>query len=126
MFRREFDNKTVDAIGRKLVENDLLSVDEIDRIIGKPDHFEQVNRRIAAVENLPADARRRTRSWIPAAVGSFASLAVVAVLAITVIDRNSVGPAKPAVTYIQVPDAAPEVARPDVPPRPIVLEPSAG
>jgi hypothetical protein len=126
MLRREFDNKTVDAIGRKLVESDLLSVDEIDRIIEKPDLFELVNRRIASFENSSSALSRRSRSWIPAAVGSFASLAVIAVLAIAVIDQNSVGTTRPTVPYVQVPDAAPEVARPDVPPNPMPTKLSEG
>lgn len=127
MLRGEFDNKAVDAIGRKLVENDLLSVDEIDRIIDRPGLFDQVNRRIAAVESsAAAKPGRRSRTWIPAAAGSFASLAILAVLATAVIDRNSGGIAKPAITYIQVPDAAPEVARPDVPPKPMQTKLSAG
>jgi hypothetical protein len=126
MVKREVNNKTVDVIGRKLVENDLLSDDEIDQIIGKADLFEQVSRRIAVFESSAALLSKRQRSWIPATIGAFASLAVVAVLALTVINRNSVATKNPAVAHIQVPDAAPEVARPDVPPNPIVIKPSAG
>ena len=119
MLDKRFDNKTVDAIGRKLVENDLLSVDEIDRIISKPDIFEQVNRRIAATQDTPAVvAGRRSTGWIPAAAGSFAVLAILAVLATGLIDRD-VGLPQTRITYIQVPDAAPESARPDVPLNPL-------
>ncbi len=122
MFRREHNNQTVDAIGRKLVENDLLSVDEIDRIIEKPGLFDQVNRRIADVENGAVSHERKVRGWIPAAAVSFASLAVLAILASAVIDRKDVETAKPAVTYIQVSDAAPDVARSEVPPKPDVAK----
>ncbi len=127
MFTRELDKKMLDAIGRKLVESDLLSVDEIDSIIGNPGLFQQVNRRIIAVQNgSGARHDQKRRGWVPAAAASFASLAIVAVLATAIIERNNVGTAIPAVTYIQVPDAAPDVARPDVPPKPIVIKPSAG
>ncbi len=122
MFRREHNNQTVDTIGRKLVQNDLLSVDEIDMIIGKPGLFDQVNRRIADVGNGAVRQERVVRGWIPAAAVSFASLAVLAILATAVIDKIDVGTAKPAVTYIQVPDAAPDVARSEVPPKPDVAK----
>ncbi|CAN5312637.1 hypothetical protein BH20ACI2_BH20ACI2_07320 [soil metagenome] len=126
MLRREHNNQTVDAIGRKLVENDRLSVDEIDRIIGKPDLFDQVNRQIAAVAIIGAAGQeRKVRSWIPAVAASFASLAVLAILATAVIDQIGVGTPKPAVTYMQVPDAAPDVARSEVPPKPVVAKLSA-
>ena len=126
MPRRKVDNKTVDAIGRKLFERDLLSVDEIDRIIDQPGLFELVNQRIAALEPASTAPGRRSWNWIPALAGSFASLAILAVLAAAVIDRNSVGTTKPAVTYTQIPDAAPGVARPDDPPKPVVTKLSAG
>jgi hypothetical protein len=127
MLKRNFDNKTVDAMGRRLVERDLLSADEIEEIIGMPDLFDKVNRRIAAVENPVSESHRiGSRRWIPAAVGSFASLAIVAVLALTVIDRNKTVTTTPTVSQVHVPDAAPEVARPDVPPNPVVSKLSAG
>ncbi len=127
MFRREHNNQKVDAIGRKLVENDLLSVDEIESIIDKPDLFDQVNRRIAVIENGGTErAERKAPNWVPAATASFASLAVISVLAFAVIDRIGVNPVETPVTYVQVPDAVPDVARPDVPPKPIVTKPSAG
>ena len=128
MFRREFDNKNIDAIGRRLVENDLMSDDEIDRIIVNPDLFGLVNRRIATFEpagrTVPVSTSRLI--WFTAAAGTFASLAIIAFLAITFINKNGVvETAKPASKNIQVPDAAPDIARSDVPPKTIPTKTSA-
>ena len=118
MQRRKIDNKTLDAIGKRIVERDLLSVDEIDQIVSKPDLFDQITRRITAVEGSSvAETGKRPRRWIPAAATSFASLATLAILAAIVIDRNGPEVVKQKVSQVKVPDAAPEVARPDVPPK---------
>jgi hypothetical protein len=124
MFRREHNNQKVDAIGRKLVENDLLSVNEIDRIVEKPGLFDQVNRRIAVIEN--GGAAHKAPSWVPVATASFASLAIISVLALAVIDRIGFESIETPVTYFQVPDVAPDIARPSVPPKPIVTKLSVG
>lgn len=128
MFRREFDNKTVDAIGRRLVESDLLSVDEIDRIIDDPGLFDRVSRRIAAIDDtsLAGEVRRPWIGWLTAAAGSFASLAILAFITTAVINRNGVvETAKPTGKVVQVPDAAPDIARSDVPPKTIPTKTSA-
>ena len=127
MFRRENKNQAVDAIGRKLVENDLLSVEEIDQIIGNPALFDGINRRIAAIENsVPSAKPRHVGSWVPAAAGSLLSIAIVAAVAMAVIYRNDVETARKAVPQVQFPVAVPENARPEVPPKPVVSKLSAG
>lgn len=126
MLKRKFSKESVDAIGKKLVESDLLSVDEIDAILDRSDLFRKISRRIAEGEPMATSRRIGSRRWIPAAVGSFAALAIVAVFAFSVIDGNKIGTTAPAISSVKVPDAAPGSARPESPPKPVVPELSAG
>ncbi len=126
MRKREINNLEIELIGKKLIENDLLPLSEIDRIVANPDLFDLINKRIAAIEKPLAEIHAsRSRKWIPAAGFSLACLAVLAVLASSFMTKMDVAEHVPAPVSIEVPDAAPDVARSEVPPKPVVAKLSA-
>jgi hypothetical protein len=116
MLERKHNNEKIEAIGKKLVENDLLPISEIDRIVANPHLFELVSKRIAANERSAAVVSRSYR-WMPAAAASLACVVVLAVFGSTVIRYMGEADDAPSMTFIQVPDAGPEVARPEIPPK---------
>ena len=115
MLKRTLNNQKIDAIGKKLIKNDLLPLSEIDRIVENPRLFELVSKRIAANE-APAAARSRSFAWLPVTTASLSFVVVLAVFGSTFVRYLGEAADAPSMTFIQVPDAGPEVARPEIPP----------
>src|SRR5258706_2012214 len=122
MQKRNLDNKTLDMIGRKLVERGSRRSGDVENIISAPDLFAAVKKRIAVTEAspfaLPFFRRNAT------AFAGVALILVVVVIGATSLLRSE--KTFVAVNDIQVPDAIPENARPEVPPNPFVGKLSAG
>jgi hypothetical protein len=114
MLKRKHNNEKIEAIGKKLVENDLLPISEIDRIVANPHLFDLVSKRIAANER---SAVPRSYRWLPAATASLAGVVVLAFFGSAIIRYLGEADGAPSMTFIQVPDAGPEVARPEIPPK---------
>ena len=128
MKKRDLDNKTLDSIGRKLIERANPRSNDIEKIISNPHLFSSVRNRIAANGspslNEQTDSlallfiRRNTAAF---AVGVL--ILSIATIALRVFRSENTFL---AVTKVQVPDVIPEVARPEVPPDPFVGKLSAG
>ncbi len=125
MKKRKLDNKTLDAIGRKLFEGDNLPADELERIIASRHMFAAVTKRIADHAAMPtprpAGISHFRRNWT---VFAGAAVIVIAGLTATVL-LNSANELDVA-AEIRIPVAVPEAARPEVPPQPFVGKLSAG
>jgi hypothetical protein len=127
MRKNDFKKETIDALGKGLVKNDRLPMSEIDRIIEAPGLFELVNRRIADTQKASAEPSARLAGWIPAAAASVACLVVLTILGVNILRENkevAIGPS--AVSQIEVPDAGPELARPEIPPKEVFGKLSPG
>lgn len=72
---RKLENKTLDEIGIALVKADVLSSRDIERVTGNPALFDLVRARVKAA---PKDAPPKRALVGLAAVGGFASIALVA------------------------------------------------
>ena len=114
------DNKTLDAIGKRLICSSTPNLDEIEKLISDPQLFERVTARIGTggLDALTAIGSGRwfasfLRSRSLRLTGALAALAL-ATFSITVFRAS-----KPMVTALEVqfPEPIPAFARPDSPPK---------
>lgn len=131
MENRNLNNKDLDAISQRLFKAEPVDPERIDGIISDPQLFTKVLERIAA--DLP-DRKARTKvvsssrltsaGFIVAAL----SLFIVGSFAIMYNAKKPETAIKAPVPVVssKVPDAVPEVVRPEVPPQPITGKLSAG
>jgi hypothetical protein len=124
MHNRKSDNKTLDAVGRKLVGRSALPLDEVEKIVSNPRLFALVSKRIEA--NVKVPANRVSAPFFRRNAIAFAGLAVILVAAFAA--ASLLRPDSPVLTTKegQVPEAFPEVARPVIPPQGIVEKLSTG
>jgi len=117
MQKRKLNNKTLDAIGKKLFEREVLPHSDIDAVVSNPNLFALVVAKIEAEGKAP----QRMEPAIPffrRNALSFASVAAVVLFTIAAV--SFFGPEKRPVVakVVQIPDAVPEVvARPVFPPQ---------
>src|SRR5437868_6878028 len=131
MSKRKLNNKTLDAIGRHLIENGSPRSNDVESIISNPRLYSMVKARIAADAHTPVYVIHKNR-----AILTFArqySVAVVGaamvLIAIIIGAASLLRPENPqlASEKIQVPEVVPDVARPIVTPfKPVVSKLSAG
>src|SRR5438552_2894479 len=129
MQKRNLDNKTLDVIGRRLIEIGSPRSSDIETIISNQRLFDLVSTRIAENGKTPFPKRlsgRDALSFVRRHTIAFAGVALVFIAVII----GAAGLLKSEKTQmagkVQVPDAVPEVARPDFPPKPVVSKLSAG
>lgn len=109
MKRSQIDNTRLDAIGKQLIIQGLVSAKDIDLITDKPTIFDGVLKRIAATSPIVKTRVSSRRRYIPA----FAGLAIVfAAITFGVIQKNSVQPTTDVRTNLDPADV-PVEARPD-------------
>jgi hypothetical protein len=128
MQNRNLNKKALDKIGRHLFESSASASDDIDAIVENPYLFDRVRARIVADQNArPAVAIQEPRvrffgrnAVVLASIAGFI-VAVFGALSLFRPDANLI-----EVKRVQIPDAVPEVARPEVPPQPFVGKLSAG
>jgi len=122
------DNKTLDTIGKKLVESGVTRSSDIERIISKPYLFAAVRERIAVNEtqSLLAPAGSLAMLFIKRNAASFAGGVLILVVGAVAVSFFRSENTLVAVTKVKVPDAIPEVARPVFPPQGIDSKLSAG
>jgi len=114
MNKKGLDNKTLDSIGRKLIERSSLPESEIDKIVANGDLFSLVQKRVVK------DQRMENASFSPLAlirknVAVFASVAVM----VTVVAASGflkIGKEPLTATVVSVSAEMPEAARPIFPP----------
>jgi hypothetical protein len=75
---RELENKKLDEIGKLLVKAGTTPNVDIERAVANPELYDAIKNRIAMVEGYPA---RRSKFLVPG-IASFASVALVAVIAV--------------------------------------------
>ncbi|MEO8573697.1 MAG: hypothetical protein ABI481_06990 [Pyrinomonadaceae bacterium] len=83
---RKLENKTLDEIAKVLVTADAPSPRDIESIISNPALFDSIRARAVMAEDDPAPRRFKFR---PAAVASFASIALVGALAVELLVFNT-------------------------------------
>ena len=122
------DNKTLDQIGRRLFGTEPLPTAEIDDIVTKPDLFLLVREHIAADRTAAIAELRRTSPFRRYLVASSAmGLTAAAVTGAIILSKPEKAIKAPVqVVSSKVPDAVPEVVRPEDPPQPNTGKLSAG
>lgn len=125
MQKRKLNNQTLDAIGRKLFESDVLAGGEIDRIVSNPNLFALVVAKIESEVKKPVVTSAAVPFFRRNAL-RFAGAAAVVLFAVGA--SSLFRPEKTPVVarIVQIPDAVPEVARPVLPPQGIVEKSSPG
>ncbi|CAN5319310.1 hypothetical protein BH10ACI2_BH10ACI2_07340 [soil metagenome] len=128
MHKRKLNNKTLDAIGRKLIESEASPCVDIDKIVSNPHLFEMVSAKIAETgkSSLSMSPDPDSTKYVFRRVAL--TLACIALIAAGAIGFSSIfrpGITLKDVSSIQVPDADPDVARSEVPPNPFVGKLSA-
>ena len=115
MNKKGLDNKTLDSIGRKLIERSSLPESEIDKIVANGDLFSLVQKRVAKnqrMENVsfgpPALIRKN--------VAVFASVAVMVTVVVAAAGFLKIGKEPFPAIVVSVSAEMPEAARPIFPP----------
>lgn len=119
--KRKLDNKTLDAIGKKLIKDGRVGPARIDRIVSNPNLFGLISERIASDGRNAAHVYSIRRG---AVAFSAAGILVVMMFAAVAVFRQE----NAVFTVVQQPvsDVVPEVARPVIPPQGTVLKPETG
>ena len=110
MNKRELDNKTLDAIGKKLVYSGRLPASDIDKVVSNPRLFSLINQRIAS----PANRRPSLFLFIRQQRVAFAGAAILLIVVLGV--ASLLRPARTLDTTreLRVPAARPERQAPPV------------
>ncbi len=131
MKNRSLNKKVLDAIGRRLFKAEPVDSERIDRVISDPQLFTKVLERIAADLSdrkepvaVASTSRHAVAGYIVAAI-SFFLIGSFAIM-YNVKQPETAIKAPVQVVSSKVPDAAPEVVRPEVPPQPDTGKHSAG
>jgi len=110
MTKREMDNKTLDAIGKKLVRSGRVPASDIDKAVSNPRLFLLVNQRIES----PGSGRRSLFQFIRQQRVAFAGAAILLIVVLGVVSLLRPARTLDTTRELRVSAARPEMDAPPV------------
>ncbi len=124
--KKGYDNKTLDLVGKRLLDTEPLPAGNIEKIVANPELFCRVRERIASERTASIVDLRQTSPFRRYAIAYSGITLTVAAAAVIAFYRPEIAIETPSqVVNSQVPDAVPDTARTKVPPQPITGKLSA-